>query len=144
MSSTLQILGRTLKRVQHRHHRLLDSRLSVIGTTLVQWDALKAIKRHPLSSSHDLAVATFQTDQAFGTLASRLVDRGLIERVAGPGRSVLHSLTPAGEDMLRLGHGVVNEVLAVSFAALSGADRKTLHALLLKTLGEDGPATDAG
>src|ERR1700740_1882605 len=96
MPSKLQPLGRAVKRLQHKHHRALDARLVEIGTTLAQWDALRAIDQHPESSSHKLAGMTFQTDQSFGALANRMVDRGLIERVAGGGRVLLHRLTPAG------------------------------------------------
>src|ERR1700731_1558108 len=53
--------------------RALDSKLIEIGTTLAQWDALRAIDRHPESSSHKLAGLTFQTDQSFGALANRMV-----------------------------------------------------------------------
>jgi len=51
---------------------------------------------HPGASLHDLAVLTFQTDQAFGTLAARLEARGLIRRVNGPGRAIRPELTPEG------------------------------------------------
>jgi len=134
MTVDLQTLGRTLKRVQHMHHRKLDSRLHEIGTTLVQWDALRAIEQHPNSSSHDLAVATFQADQSFGTLANRLVERGLIERVAGSGRAIRHHLTADGEAMLRRGGRVVNETLEMSFSALSDSERKGLGGLLRRML----------
>src|SRR5205807_3302613 len=107
----LEDLALAVKRLQHRHHRTLDARLAPLGTTLVQWDALRAISRHPNASSHRLAQLTFQTDQSFGTLAGRLVARGLIDRIAGPGRALRHRLTPAGEVLLNEGHSVVNEVL---------------------------------
>jgi DNA-binding MarR family transcriptional regulator len=100
----------------------------------VQWDALRHIARHPDSSSHELAQLTFQTDQSFGALAARLAGQGLIERKAGPGRAIRHRLTPAGEKLLLAGNAVVDEVLAESFSALTLADRKALHELLLRLL----------
>ena len=103
MPSDPQPLGLAIKRVQYRHHRTIDAALIEIGTTLAQWDALRAIARHPESSSHKLAGLTFQTDQSFGALANRMVDRGLIRRVAGEGRAILHHLTPEGERMLVAG-----------------------------------------
>jgi hypothetical protein len=72
MCVLLEDLGQAVKRLQHRHHRTVDARL-------VQRDALRAISRHPNASSHRLAQLTFQTDQSFGTLAVRLVARGLID-----------------------------------------------------------------
>jgi len=138
MASDLQPLGLAIKRVQHRHHRTLDAALIEIGTTLAQWDALRAIARHPESSSHRLAGLTFQSDQSFGALANRLVDRGLIRRVAGEGRAILHHLTPDGEAMLQAGNAVADRTLAASFAPLGKAERQQLQALLAKLLGDPG------
>ncbi len=134
MATDLKPLGLAIKRVQHRHHRALDVAFAEIGTTLVQWDALRAIASHPDSSAHKLAGLTFQTDQAFGTLANRLLDRGLIRREAGEGRAIRHRLTPAGERMLESGLAVADGVLATSFAPLDAAERRQLHGLLTKML----------
>ena len=132
----LEDLGQTVKRLQHRHHRTVDARLVPLGITLVQWDALRAISRHPNASSHRLAQLTFQTDQSFGALAGRLVARGLIDRVTGPGRALRHRLTPAGEALLSKGRTVVNEVLAESFSPLSPTELETLYDLLTRLLPE--------
>lgn len=137
--SDLQPLGRAIKRIQYRHHRSLDAALIEIGTTLAQWDALRAIARNPASTSHKLAGLTFQSDQSFGALANRMVDRGLIRRVPGEGRSILHSLTPEGERTLVAGSGVVDRLLAQSFAPLSKAERQQLQVLLIKLLGDEAP-----
>ena len=140
MPSDLQRLGLAIKRVQDRHHRTLDAALIEIGTTLAQWNALRAIARHPESSAHKLAGLTFQTDQSFGTLANRMVDRGLIRRVAGDGRAILHHLAPEGERLLEAGRAVAERVLAASFAPLTRAERQQLQALLAKLLGDGAPA----
>ncbi len=139
MPSDLQPLGHAIKRVQYRHHRTVDAALIEIGTTLAQWDALRAIARNPDSSSHKLAGLTFQTDQSFGALANRMVDRGLIRRVAGEGRAILHHLTPEGERMLAGGSKVVDRLLAASFAPLNKTERQQLQALLAKLLGDEAP-----
>ena len=139
MASDLQPLGHAIKRVQHKHHRTLDAALIEIGTTLAQWDALRAIARSPESSSHKLAGLTFQSDQSFGALANRMVDRGLIRRVAGEGRAILHHLTPEGEAMLAAGNGVADRLLAASFAPLTRAERRQLQGLLAKLLGDEAP-----
>ncbi|AYG02893.1 MarR family winged helix-turn-helix transcriptional regulator [Gryllotalpicola protaetiae] len=130
MRVTPQTTGRVLKRAQYRNHRAADRALAAIGTTLVQWDALRAIDEAPSSSAHALAVATFQSDQSFGTLAARLVAQDLIERAPGRGRRVEHRLTDAGKRMLAAGQAVTAEVTARSFAELSAAELGTLHALL--------------
>jgi DNA-binding MarR family transcriptional regulator len=137
MPSDLQPLGHAIKRVQYRHHRTVDAALIEIGTTLAQWDALRAIARNPDSSSHKLAGLTFQTDQSFGALANRMVDRGLIRRVAGEGRAILHHLTPEGERMLTAGSAIVDRQLSASFGPLNKAERQQLQALLCKLLGDE-------
>ncbi|MFD0531826.1 hypothetical protein ACFQ1I_43030 [Kitasatospora arboriphila] len=70
MHSELQELGRAVKRVQYRQHRALETGLAAVGTTLAQWDALRAVGRQPGASARTLAAETFQTEQAFGTLAT--------------------------------------------------------------------------
>ncbi|MEV6152673.1 MarR family winged helix-turn-helix transcriptional regulator [Nonomuraea sp. NPDC052129] len=109
-----------------------------MGTTLAQWDALRAISRSPGAPARALASATFQREQAFGTLAGRLMAQGLIERRPGHGRRIEHHLTPAGEQMLDAGHRVADEVLTDCFAPLPPGDRATLLDLLQRlNYGED-------
>ncbi|UFS59189.1 MarR family winged helix-turn-helix transcriptional regulator [Subtercola endophyticus] len=130
MATDLEALGRAVKVAQYRHHRAMDARLSTVGTTLVQWDALRAIGRAPGASAHDLALTTFQSDQSFGTLATRLVAQGLIDRVPGRGRRIEHHLTDAGRAMLAAGATVADGMLAQSFAPLTEPERATLLDLL--------------
>ncbi|WP_433633623.1 MarR family winged helix-turn-helix transcriptional regulator [Nocardia sp. CA-120079] len=114
----------------HRGRSSRRARLATVRTTLAQWDALRAIDRIPGSTARALAEETFQSEQAFGTLANRLVTRGLIERTPGRGRAIEHRLTVTGSQVLRAGHRVANEVLTESFAALSAGERATLLDLL--------------
>ncbi|MER7547482.1 MarR family winged helix-turn-helix transcriptional regulator [Spirillospora sp. NPDC127506] len=137
MAVEVQVLGRALKQAQYRQHRMLDSRLAEIGTTPAQWDALRAISRAPGSSARALAAETYQSEQAFGTLAGRLVAQHLIERRRGRGRSIEHHLTPAGEKVLADGHAVADEVLTEFFAPLSDGERAALLDLLLRLGGAE-------
>lgn len=137
MHGDLQVLGRAVKQAQYRQHRALDSALSAVGTTLAQWDALRAIGRLPGASGRELAAATFQSEQSFGALVGRLAAQGLVERRPGRGRRIGHHLTPSGEQVLAAGHRVADEVLATCFSALSGADRATLLDLLRRLNGEE-------
>ncbi|KIZ16760.1 MarR family winged helix-turn-helix transcriptional regulator [Streptomyces natalensis] len=130
MHGEIQVLGRAVKQAQYRQHRALDRELATVGTTLAQWDALRAISNARGASARALAVATFQSEQAFGTLAGRLVAQGLIERRPGHGRRIEHHLTPAGARVLKAGHQVADEVLVSCFSTLSAADRATLLDLL--------------
>jgi DNA-binding MarR family transcriptional regulator len=129
---TLQDVGLAVKRLQWRHHRAANTRLATIGLSLVQWDVLRHLHANPDASLHKLAVLTFQTDQSMGTLATRMIDHGLIERVEGPGRAVRHQLTPAGDRLRAEGAGLVDEVLEQSLGHLSTTELEILHTLLLK------------
>lgn len=138
MHGELQELGRAVKQAQYQQHRALDAALGAVGTTLAQWDALRAISRSPGSSARQLAAATFQTEQAFGTLAGRLAAQGLVERRPGHGRRIDHHLTPAGERVLAAGHRIADEVLGDCFAPLTGADRTALLDLLRRLAAGSG------
>ncbi|MFE7773564.1 MarR family winged helix-turn-helix transcriptional regulator [Streptomyces sp. NPDC057445] len=139
MPDELQVLGRAVKQAQYKQHRALDSRLAAVGTTLAQWDALRAISRSPGAPARALAAATFQSEQAFGALAGRLVALGLIERRPGNGRRIEHYLTAAGEEVLSAGHRIADEVLAACYSALSSADRATLLELLHRVDAAEAP-----
>ncbi|MFG2981757.1 MarR family winged helix-turn-helix transcriptional regulator [Streptomyces sp. NPDC048258] len=138
MPDELQVLGRAVKQAQYQQHRALDSRLAAAGTTLAQWDALRAISRTPGAPARALAAATFQSEQAFGTLAGRLTALGLIDRRPGIGRRIEHYLTPSGEEVLSAGHRIADEVLAACYSNLSPADRTTLLDLLQRIDGGAG------
>ncbi|MBP0454178.1 MULTISPECIES: MarR family winged helix-turn-helix transcriptional regulator [unclassified Kitasatospora] len=137
MSDELQELGRAVKQAQYRQHRALDSALSAAGTTLAQWDALRAISRAPGASARELAAATFQTEQALGTLVRRMTTQGVVERRPGHGRRIEHHLTPAGEQVLAAGHKIADEVLAACFAPLPEADRAALRGMLRRLTAEE-------
>jgi DNA-binding MarR family transcriptional regulator len=130
MATDLEELGQAIKRAQYRNHRTMDAALRDVGVSLVQWDALRAVDRMPGASAHELAVVTFQSDQAFGTLANRLVDRGLIARSAGHGRRLEHTLTESGRTALEEGRELASGVLAGLFAPLDAAQRGALLDLL--------------
>lgn len=138
MTRSLQSVGLAIKRVQIRHHRALDSALTGLGVSLVQWDALRHLDRNPDASLHDLAQLIFQSDQAFGTLAARMVDRGLVERIPGPGRAVRLQMTGKGRDLLVRGAVVVDGVFEESFAELSPHQLDQLGVLLERLVGAGG------
>ncbi|MEC3916906.1 MarR family winged helix-turn-helix transcriptional regulator [Nocardia sp. CDC160] len=130
-------VGLSVKRLQHRHHRAMNQALAPLGLSLVQWDTLRHLHRNPDASLHDLAVLTFQTDQSFGSLATRMADRGLIERIPGPGRAVRHRLTAEGERLRAEGQVIADAILKESFHGLSPAELDQLGTLLNKALGPD-------
>jgi DNA-binding MarR family transcriptional regulator len=134
MARTVEEVALAVKRVQHRHHRALSAALADLGISLVQWDTLRHLHERPDASLHDLAQLTFQSDQSFGTLAARMVERGLIERLPVPGRAVRHRLTDKGETVRREGARRHSEVMADSFAGLDPEQLDQLGALLERTL----------
>ena len=126
-----------VKRLQHRHHRALNRALAPLGLSLVQWDTLRHLHRRPDASLHDLAGLTFQSDQSFGSLATRMAERALIERVPGPGRAVRHRLTGEGERLRAEGQDAVDIVFASSLQHLSPGELEQLGELLGRALGPD-------
>ncbi|WP_432824927.1 MarR family winged helix-turn-helix transcriptional regulator [Dactylosporangium sp. CA-092794] len=134
MTRAISEIGLSIKRLQMRHHRAANAALAPLGLSLVQWDALRHLHRNPGASLHDLAQLTFQTDQSFGTLATRMIDRGLIERVPGPGRAVRHRITPKGDQLREQGQQRLNQVLTESFAKLTEDQLATFDELLLRLL----------
>jgi DNA-binding MarR family transcriptional regulator len=140
MTRPLPAIGLSVKRLQMRHHRALDAGLAPLGVSLVQWDALRHLDESPGASLHDLAMLTFQSDQSFGTLAGRMIQRGLIERVPGPGRAVRHRLTDRGRTLRAEGDAIVERVLRESFAPLTPEELATLDSILIRVL--DRPAAN--
>jgi DNA-binding MarR family transcriptional regulator len=132
MPRQLEKLGLIIKRVQARNHRSLDKRLSPLGISLVQWNALREIERNPGRSAHALAELTFNSDQAFGTLITRLERLGFVERQNGKGRAIHHVLTAKGKQMLHEGHAIYLEFLQVAFAPLRPKERSVLLDLMTK------------
>jgi DNA-binding MarR family transcriptional regulator len=130
MANSIHETGLRVKRLQMQHHRAANAELAVLDISIVQWDALRQIHQNPGASLHDLAVLTFQTDQSFGALASRMESRGLIERVPGPGRAVRHQLTEKGDRLREQGRDILERVLSESFNPLTPDELETLDALL--------------
>jgi DNA-binding MarR family transcriptional regulator len=142
MTRPLPAIGLSVKRLQMRHHRAFNAGLTPLGVSLVQWDALRHLDENPGASLHDLALLTFQSDQSFGTLAGRMIQRGLIERVPGPGRAVRHRLTDKGRLLRNEGTAIVERLLEESFAALTPADLATLDSILIRVLAQPDDAAE--
>ncbi|GLY32450.1 MarR family winged helix-turn-helix transcriptional regulator [Kineosporia sp. NBRC 101731] len=132
MTSSLQDVGLAVKRLQWRHHREANTRLAALGLSLAQWDVLRHLHDQPEASLHTLALLTFQTDQSMGSLATRMIDRGLLRRLSGPGRAVRHEITDAGADLREKGSGILDDVLEETVGQLSDRERATLEKLLRK------------
>ena len=132
-----------MKRLQVQNHRAATDALADIGISLVQWDALRHLAERPGSSLHDLAVLTFQTDQAFGALAGRMEANGLVERMPGTGRAVRHRLTEKGERLYREGQEITGRVIAATYAPLT-AEQLAAFDEVLAILVKEPPLSDRG
>jgi DNA-binding MarR family transcriptional regulator len=125
-----ELLGAVERTIQHS----VDERLWRLGTSQVQWQALRAISRHPRLSQHRLARRMPQpmSDQAFAILLRRLRRQGLITRFENRERASIHELTPLGRIVLELADLVARHALAVLFVQLSEPERGTLQKILSK------------
>ena len=90
--------------------------------------ALQQIAEHPRSSVNDVAALTFTHQSSVSVVVQRLVERGLVRKVAAPDdRRRQHLVvTPRGRDVLERSPLAVPERLIAAIAALPGAERRTL------------------
>ncbi|APR84858.1 Transcriptional regulator, MarR family protein [Minicystis rosea] len=125
-----------IKRVQIGHHRSFDAALESRGLSLAQWKALREIDANPGMPQLALADRALISAQAFGTLVTRLIARGLVKRSPGEGRATVHALTPKGKTALAEGREVWAAVLEQSFEPLTKVERAELTRLMKKVLRE--------
>jgi DNA-binding MarR family transcriptional regulator len=137
MTMSIPEIGHALKRLQMKQHRAATEALRPLKVTLVQWDALRHLHAHPGASLHDLALLTFQSDQAFGTLAARLEARGLIRRVAGPGRSIRPELTTEGDRIFREGRNITEGAVRRIYRTLTEDEVAAFGELVQRMLADD-------
>lgn len=123
-----------LKHVQQTKQVAVDAALNAVGCSLAQWVVLRRIRALPGASAHELAQAAFQSDQSFGVLVRRVIERGLVERKPGKGRATMHTLTAKGEALLDRCNPIVVETLKAHFAGLTEDELGLLDALLEKAL----------
>ncbi|KAF2992072.1 MarR family transcriptional regulator [Methylocystis sp. MJC1] len=130
MQDSLRLAALSLKRAQIAKSGAFDRNLASLGLTMAQWVVLDRIRAHPAQSTHALAKASLMTDQSVGELVAKLAKRGLIQRVAGPGRSIRHHLTDAGAELLEKAAPLVADALESAFAGLSHSEIEQLIQLL--------------
>lgn len=121
-----------LKQAQQRKQFAVDAALAAHDCSLAQWVVLRRIHAYPGESSHYLAMSAFQTDQAFGLMTRRLIERGLVVRQPGRGRVITHSLTAKGQSLLATCEPIVFETLERQFAQLTKTELQTLGGLLAR------------
>lgn len=121
-----------LKQAQHRKQIAVDEALSALQCSLAQWVILRRISDHPGASAHALAQSAFQTDQAFGAITRRLIDRGLVIREQGKGRATAHRLSAEGEKLLAACDPIMRRVVREHFSGLNDDELELFGDLLAK------------
>jgi DNA-binding MarR family transcriptional regulator len=119
-----------LRRAQLRKQTACELELAQWGMTLPQWGMLNAVVGHPDSSTHALALLTGQSDQAAGSVVTRLEQRGLLERRNERGKAILHRVTTEGLETLRLGDRAVAQTMRSALSGFSQDEVRVLHELL--------------
>ena len=114
----------------------MDGRDVVRGARLssAQLFALQRIAEHPSASINDIAALTFTHQSSVSVVAQKLVERGLVSKVAASddSRRQCLKLTAAGKRVLQRRPAAVQERLIDAIAGLSSAERQALAGSLEK------------
>ncbi len=119
-----------LRRAQLRKQLACEAALARVGLTLPQWGMLYAVATEPDSSTHALALFIGQSDQSAGAVVARLDRRGLLERRPGPGKAILHRITPDGDELVRRCNAIVEDVMTCLLTGLTDQALVALQASL--------------
>lgn len=120
---------RSVVRALRLNTRSIEGKL---GISLAQLFVLQQLSEKPAESLNELADRTATHQSSVSVVVRRLVDRGLVTRVASSvdRRRVHIALTPAGETMLRGAPPTVQSDLMHGMSRLNGDQRATLAELL--------------
>jgi len=103
-----------------------------LGISLAQLFVLQQLSEKPADSLNELAERTATHQSSVSVVVRRLVDRGLVTRVAATSdrRRVQIALTPAGEAVLRGAPPTIQSDLMHGMARMNPEQRATLAELL--------------
>ena len=114
----------------------MDGRDVVRGARLssAQLFALQRIGERPSASVNDIAALTFTHQSSVSVVVQKLVERGLVSKIAASddGRRQSLALTAAGRRVLQRTPVAVQERLIEAIAALSSTERQALARSLEK------------
>lgn len=131
---TAEELHRLIRAVELHCRRGMEQELGQIGLSLVQWQALRLISRHPRIRQRRLARLTEHSGQAFATLLARMIRYDFVARRTGRGQPATHQLTRLGQILLPMGDEIVADAQAQLFGALDVSERAALGRLLKRVL----------
>jgi len=120
---------RSVVRALRLNTRSIEGKL---GISLAQLFVLQQLADRPAESLNELAERTATHQSSVSVVVRRLVDRGLVTRVASPSdrRRVQIALTPEGEAMLRGAPPTVQGDLMAGMARMKPEQQSTLAELL--------------
>lgn len=120
---------RSVVRALRLNTRSIEGKL---GISLAQLFVLQQLADRPADSLNELAERTATHQSSVSVVVRRLVDRGLVTRVASPTdrRRVQIALTPEGETMLRGAPPTVQGDLMAGMARMKPEQQSTLAELL--------------
>lgn len=122
---------RSVVRALRLNTRSIEAKL---GISLAQLFVLQQLSEKPADSLNELAERTATHQSSVSVVVRRLVDRGLVSRVAASTdrRRVQIALTPAGEALLQDAPPTVQNDLIQGMSRMS-PDKRALLAELLET-----------
>jgi len=120
---------RSIVRALRLNTRSIEGKL---GISLAQLFVLQQLLDKPAESLNELAERTATHQSSVSVVVRRLVDRGLVTRLASTAdrRRVQIALTPAGETMLRGAPPTVQSDLIHGMSRMTPQQRETLSELL--------------
>jgi DNA-binding MarR family transcriptional regulator len=109
--------------------RLRRERPDYPDLSMSHLSALASLEKASALSPRDLAAAEHVRPPSMTRIVARLEERGLVDRTrhATDGRQVVLALTPAGRELVTESRRLREEWLAGRLAALTAAERATLH-----------------
>jgi DNA-binding MarR family transcriptional regulator len=109
--------------------RLRRERPDYPDLSMSHLSALASLEKAGALSPRDLAAAEHVRPPSMTRIVARLEERGLVDRTrhATDGRQVVLALTPAGRELVTESRRLREEWLAGRLAALTAAERATLH-----------------
>lgn len=133
-------LAHSLRLVVGRLARRLRQR-TLGGLTPSQLSVLASLGRHGAMTLSDLAETERVAAASISGIVSRLVEKGLVDRVPNPedGRSTLVEMTDRGRAVLEKGRGERTAFLAARLERLSAEERQILAeaVAILARVGEE-------
>lgn len=133
-------LGYWLRQVSNAVSRSFAARLEGMGVTTAEWVVMRVLHDEAALAPSRIAERMGMTRGAISKLADRLVDKGMVARVADPAdrRAQVLSLTARGRALVPDLARLADENDEAFFHQLTDAEREALAAILRKLVEAKG------